>query len=44
LPVNQFEAKGRYHKKNFYVSAGYEYLKIASPSYHFLSVGGGLYF
>ncbi|MDF2456968.1 MAG: hypothetical protein K0R51_2961 [Cytophagaceae bacterium] len=44
LPVNQFEAKAKYHNKNFYFSAGYEYLKIASPSYHFLSVGGGIYF
>ncbi|MDB5255839.1 MAG: hypothetical protein JWM14_534 [Chitinophagaceae bacterium] len=44
LPVNQFEVKGRYHHKKLFLSVGYEYLKIATPSYHFLSVGGGLYF
>ncbi len=43
LPVNQLEVKGRYHKKNGFITIGYEYLKIATPTYHFLSVGGGIY-
>lgn len=43
LPVNQFEAKARYHHKKLFLSVGYEYLKIATPNYHFLSVGGGIY-
>ncbi|MBC7487356.1 MAG: hypothetical protein H7282_11450 [Cytophagaceae bacterium] len=43
LPVHQFEVKGKYHHKKLFLSAGYEYLKIATPNYHFLSVGGGIY-
>lgn len=43
LPVHQFEAKVKHHHKKLFVSAGYEYLKIATPTYHFLSVGGGIY-
>lgn len=42
-PVNTIELKGKYHIKNFFISAGYQYLKIASPSYRFLSVGLGIY-
>jgi hypothetical protein len=43
VKVNEFELKGRYHKKKYFVSLGYEHLKIGSPSYDFLSIGGGLY-
>lgn len=42
-PVNEFEFKCRYHKSNYFLSVGYEHLKIGSPTYDFLSIGGGLY-
>ncbi|MFT5963464.1 MAG: hypothetical protein ACI9L6_000166 [Flavobacterium sp.] len=42
-PVNEFELKCRYHKKNFFLAVGYEHLKIGLPTYDFLSIGGGLY-
>ncbi len=43
LPVNQFEVQAKYHQKKFFVSLGYERLKIATPNYNFLSFGGGIY-
>jgi hypothetical protein len=43
VPVNEFELKCRYHKKNYFLAVGYEHLKIGSPTYDFLSIGGGLY-
>lgn len=43
-PVNAFEIKGKYHKKNYFISVGYENLKIASPNYNFAAFGGGIYF
>jgi hypothetical protein len=42
--VNSFELKGRYHKKNYFVSTGFESLKIASPNYNYFALGGGIYF
>jgi hypothetical protein len=42
-PVNEIELKCRYHKKQYFLSGGYEHLKIGTPTYDFLSVGGGLY-
>lgn len=44
LPVNSFEIRGKYHKKNYFISLGYEYLKIASPNYNYMTVGTGFYF
>lgn len=44
LPVNSFELRGKYHKKNYFISAGYEHLKIASPNYNFITIGAGIYF
>lgn len=44
LPVNSFEIRGKYHKKNYFFSLGYEYLKIASPNYNYMTVGTGFYF
>lgn len=41
--VNQFDVNLKYHFGWFYTSIGYENLKIASPSYNFLTVGFGLY-
>jgi hypothetical protein len=42
VPVNEFELKCKYHKKNYFVAAGYEHLKIGAPTYDLLSIGGGL--
>ncbi len=43
-PVNEYEIHLKHHIKRFYISLGYEHLKIASPTYNFASVGGGIYF
>lgn len=43
-PVNNFELKVNYYKKNFFGSLGYELLKIATPVYHFIGVGAGVHF
>jgi hypothetical protein len=43
VPVNEFELKCKYHKDNYFLAVGYEHLKIGSPTYDFLSIGGGLY-
>lgn len=44
LPVNSFEIRGKYHKKNYFFSLGYEHIKIASPNYNFVTLGTGIYF
>ena len=41
--VNELDLKVRYHIKRWYLSAGYEQLKIASPMYNFAAVGVGIY-
>lgn len=42
--VNEFELQFKYHRKNYFYSLGYEHLKIASPTYDFISIGTGIYF
>ena len=42
-PVNAYELEGRYHIKKYFVALGFEHLKIASPTYNFISLGGGIY-
>ena len=42
-PVNAFELEGRYHMKKWFATAGFEHLKIGSPTYTFIAVGGGIY-
>ena len=42
-PVNEFELQGKYHINKYFISLGYEYLKIGAPTYDFISVGGGVY-
>ena len=42
--VNEFELLGKYHINRYFVSFGYEHLKIATPTYDFISFGGGIYF
>lgn len=44
LPVNSFEIRGKYHKKNYFFALGYEHLKIATPNYNYITVGTGIYF
>lgn len=44
LPVNAFEIQSKYHKKNYFFTLGGERLKIATPTYNFITVGGGIYF
>lgn len=44
LPVNSFELRGKYHRKNHFFSMGFENLKIASPSYNYATFGAGMYF
>jgi hypothetical protein len=44
VTVNEFEIQSKYHRKNYFYSLGYEHLKIASPTYDFISIGGGIYF
>jgi len=43
FPVNAFEVQSKYHKKNYFFSLGFEHLKIATPTYNFVAVGGGIY-
>ena len=43
-PVHAYEFESRWNKKNYYVTAGFEHLRIASPQYNFVTLGGGVYF
>jgi hypothetical protein len=43
-PVNSLELKGKYFKKNFFGSLSYERLKIGTPVYNLIGIGGGIYF
>jgi hypothetical protein len=42
-PVNELEFQCRYHRRNYFFTVGYEHLKIAAPTYDFISAGGGFY-
>lgn len=42
-PVNLYELEAKYHLKRFFVSLGYQHLKIATPTYNFASIGTGVY-
>lgn len=42
-PVNAFEIEGRFHRKNYFISVGFEHLDIATPNYNFATLGGGIY-
>lgn len=44
LPVNTYELQGKFHKKNYFFSLGMEHLKIATPTYSMVALGGGIYF
>jgi hypothetical protein len=42
--VHAYEAAVKTHRKNYFLSLGYERLEIAEPTYNFISLGGGIYF
>ncbi len=44
FPVNSMELNGKYFNKNYFVSLGFERLKIGTPVYNLIGVGGGIYF
>ncbi|WP_395061842.1 hypothetical protein [Flavobacterium sp.] len=43
-PVNAFEIQSKFHRKNYFFALGFEHLKIATPTYNFIAIGGGIYF
>lgn len=43
-PVNAFELQSKFHRKNHFFALGFEHLKIATPTYNFIALGGGIYF
>ena len=43
VPVNEFELQGKYHLRKCFLSLGYEHIKIGSPNYDFIAMGGGIY-
>jgi hypothetical protein len=44
FPVNSLELKGKYFRKNYFASLGFERLKIGTPVYNLIGIGGGIYF
>ena len=42
-PVNFYELQGKFHRKNYFFTAGFEHLKIGSPNYDFIALGMGIY-
>jgi hypothetical protein len=42
FPVNSFDFEGKFHKKNYFGSLGFRHLKIATPTYNFVSLGVGI--
>lgn len=42
-PVHVYELESRFHKKSYFLSLGYERLKIATPVYNYITIGGGIY-
>ncbi len=43
-PVNFYELQAKFHKSRGFISLGYEYLVIGSPTYKFTTLGLGVYF
>ncbi len=43
-PVNFLEMGARVHSKNYYFTLGFERMKIGTPVYNFMGIGGGIYF
>ena len=42
--VNSYQITGKYFKKIYFATIGYERLKIATPIYNFIGIGAGIYF
>lgn len=42
-PVDSYDIQTRYHHKVFFASIGFEHLKIGTPNYNFIALGGGIY-
>ena len=42
-PVNLYDIQMRYHNKRFFSSLGFEHLKMGTPNYNFITLGGGIY-
>lgn len=43
FPVNSYAFEGKFYKKNCFLSLGFKHLKIATPTYNFISLGCGIY-
>lgn len=43
-PVHAYEFETKFHRNKYFFGVGFEHLKIASPQYNFITLGGGLYF
>lgn len=43
-PVHSYQMQSRFHKQNYFVGISFEHLKIATPVYNFVGIGGGIYF
>lgn len=44
LAVNVLEFQSKFHRKKIFYGLGFEHLKIATPTYNFITFGGGIYF
>lgn len=42
--LHVYEFHGKFHRKNYFFSLGFEHLKIATPTYSLITLGGGIYF
>lgn len=42
--LHAYELQSKFHRKNYFFSLGFEHLKIATPTYSFIALGGGIYF
>jgi hypothetical protein len=43
-PVYQYEIRAKYYIKRYYVSGGFESIRVASPCYNYVTIGGGVCF
>jgi hypothetical protein len=43
-PVNSYKIQSKFFRKNYFLGIGFERLKIATPVYNLIGIGGGIYF
>ena len=43
-PVNQYEIRVKHYMNRFYISGGFESIKVATPRYNYITMGGGVCF